>query len=54
MAKVQIIRNRKGESKWQFLAHGATYERAKALEIKADYESRGDRIRLLPTFKESI
>lgn len=51
--RVQIVRMRKGESRWQFVAHGAPYERQHAEEIKADYEGRGDKIAFLTIGKES-
>lgn len=51
--RVQIVRMRKGEAEWRFVAHGAPYSRDSAEDIKRDYESRGDKVRFLTVGKES-
>lgn len=51
LKNIQLVRLRAGETHWKFIAHGATYTRADADEIKRDYESRGDKIRFLFTRK---
>jgi hypothetical protein len=43
-----IRRTRERGAKWSFVAHGATYSREEALEMKGRIESRGDEARLLP------
>lgn len=52
-ARVQIVYRAKGESRWKFRAHGASFERKEAQGIKRFREGLGDIVRLLPMGKES-
>lgn len=51
-ARVQIVYRAKGESRWKFRAHGASFERKEAQGIKRFREGLGDIVRLLPMGKE--
>lgn len=51
--RVQIVHRRKGESRWQFVAHGARFTRQEAADWIAEYiKPRGGVARLLPVGKE--
>lgn len=48
MKAYQILVMRKGETRWTFAAHGATYSAEEAEAYKAAVAERGARVKLLP------
>lgn len=54
MSAVQIVKREPGESRWQFVAHGAGYDKTEAEQMKARYESRGCDVRFLPVRRKKL
>lgn len=48
MKKVQILRALPEARRWEFVAHGAAYDRSEAEEMKKRIEARGQKVRLIP------
>ncbi len=48
MKACQILVMRKGEKRWTFAAHGATYSAEEAETYEAAIAERGGRVKLLP------
>ncbi len=48
MKAYQILVMRKGETRWTFAAHGATYSAEEAETYKTTMTERGARVKLLP------
>ena len=53
MARYQIVKMEPGADRWQFVAHGARYEREEAEEFRSRLHARGCETKLLtiPTRK---
>lgn len=53
MQKVQIITLHPDRSEWRFYAHGARVEKDRAEAMKADWQAKGVKVRLLPLPKRA-
>jgi hypothetical protein len=47
MAKYQILRMRKDETRWSFMAHGAAYEHSEAKLVEASLKRKDEKVKLI-------